>query len=94
MALPNGISFFANSAKSFSPANTLTNPHGGKAGDGYRLYEMPPDAAEEDPLVFLRTTLLSVSCNMSGTRYDERKNPDEKVGGRQSFCRKDGKTGG
>ena len=22
------------------------------------------------------------------------KNPDEKVGGRQSFCRKDGKTGG
>ena len=26
MALPNGINFFANSAKSFSPANTLTNP--------------------------------------------------------------------
>jgi inhibitor of KinA sporulation pathway (predicted exonuclease) len=58
------------------------------------LHEMPSDAAEEDPLVFLRTALLSVSCNMSGTRYDERKDPDEKVGGRQSFCRKDGKTGG
>ena len=32
-----------------------------KAGDGYHLHEMPSDAAEEDPLVFLRTALLSVS---------------------------------
>ena len=38
---------------------------------------MPSDAAEEDPLVFLRTALLSVSCNMSGTRHDERKKSED-----------------
>ena len=67
---------------------------GGEAGDRCCLHEVPPDVEEKDPLVFLGAALLPLPCDMPGTRYDERKNPDEKVGGRQSFCRKDGKTGG
>ena len=53
---------------------------------------MPPDVEEKDPLVFLGAALLPLPCDMPGTRYDERKNPDEKVGGRQSFKSEDGRV--